>query len=340
MYHQWSNHQFEMNSQASQSSSPMNNAPPGPPDFPYDERRTPVPPEAPYLGSKASKTPIKGRGPRSNSQLDPADDHKNCYGQEIPPTLKSTCPEEERCIFESRWRHRHKRGQDMWDSIQADFYKKFGKQHGKEMLQMKFKRGRAKYLQWPDRDDQLVREAFRKLEKNRYQLILNYFLEMGGSRNMLLSASDIEIKVVNDLKLEDNIYVEAGDGLDVRRRRKVPMKKRPGAGSGSRAGDGSGADVHDMLNVMSHSSLTEDDVINQVYERRDRWDEGPSSPPLGGVNGNGVNGGTGGGEMLDVQLWESRAPMKSEPTHLMKYGAHMVGAHHQGPPSQLYQRRK
>lgn len=70
----------------------------------------------------------------------------------MPPRLKSTCPEEERCIFESRWRHRHQRGQDMWDSIQEDFTKRFNKSHGKEMLQMKFKRARSKYIEWLPRD--------------------------------------------------------------------------------------------------------------------------------------------------------------------------------------------
>lgn len=83
---------------------------------------------------------------------DPLEEHKNCFGQEVPPTLKSTCPDEERCIFESRWEHRHQKGQDMWESIQRDFKNKFNKCPGKEMLQMKFKRGRAKYIEWIPKD--------------------------------------------------------------------------------------------------------------------------------------------------------------------------------------------
>lgn len=89
---------------------------------------------------------------RSQSQTDPSEDHKNCFGDEVPPSLKSNCPDEERCIFESRWNHRKQRGQDMWDSIQSDFSKRFNKTHGKEMLQMKFKRARSKYIEWLPKD--------------------------------------------------------------------------------------------------------------------------------------------------------------------------------------------
>lgn len=89
---------------------------------------------------------------RTAAQEDPTSEHKNCFGEEAPPKIKSNCPDEERCIFESRWRHRHQKGQDMWDSIQNDYYNRFGKRPGKEMLQMKFKRGRAKYLDWISKD--------------------------------------------------------------------------------------------------------------------------------------------------------------------------------------------
>lgn len=105
---------------------------------------------------RKQKTMIR-KSKRSQSRitpmpLDPAEEHKNCVGREEPPHLKDTCPPEERCIFESRWRNRHKKGQDMWDSIQADFHEQFSKTHGKEMLQMKFKRARSKYYVWLPED--------------------------------------------------------------------------------------------------------------------------------------------------------------------------------------------
>ncbi|KAH6900331.1 hypothetical protein B0T10DRAFT_24956 [Thelonectria olida] len=215
---------------------------------------------------------------------DPLEEHKNCYGEELPPKLKPNCPEEERCIFESRWQHRHQKGQDMWESIQNDFKNKFQKCPGKEMLQMKFKRGRSKYIEWIDRDVEILREAWMRVEKTRYQQMLEHFIELGGSRNMRLNASDIECKVVNELKLEEGLYIESRDDLNLRRRQKPSTaRRRPN----TRGLD----DVplnDEMLSAGSHTG-NEDDVINQVHGRPDYKleDESP-------VNGN---------EMMDIQMW-------------------------------------
>lgn len=104
--------------------------------------------------NRVKKRTAKSRGgqARTLAAENPLDEHKNCLGHEVPPMLKSSCPDEERCIFESRWQHRHQKGQDMWESIQNDFKNRFQKCPGKEMLQMKFKRGRSKYIQWIDQD--------------------------------------------------------------------------------------------------------------------------------------------------------------------------------------------
>jgi hypothetical protein len=50
----------------------------------------------------------------------------------------------------------------MWESIQGDFKDRFQKCPGKEMLQMKFKRGRSKYIDWIPKD--VSRPAPRILE--------------------------------------------------------------------------------------------------------------------------------------------------------------------------------
>lgn len=47
-----------------------------------------------------------------------------------------------------------------------------------------------------------------RIEQNRYQSLLEHFYALGGSRNMMLSANDIQHKVVNDMRLEDDLYVE------------------------------------------------------------------------------------------------------------------------------------
>ncbi|PHH60721.1 hypothetical protein CDD81_1303 [Ophiocordyceps australis] len=226
---------------------------------------------------------------RANVEQDPAEDHRNCFGQETPPMLKNTCPEEERCIFESRWRHRHHRGQDMWDKIQQDFNDRFGKTHNKEMLQMKFKRARAKYIIWHDRDTEILLEAFSTYERRRYHAILEIFLEMGGSRNMRLNAGDIEIKLVNDLKLEDCLYIEGQrENMEIRRRRKVTSKKRQEEQGPASVGDG-------------RPTHNEDDVIDQVLSRPDQqWDTDSAHS-----------------EPVDVPMWDTRAPMKMPETHHM-----------------------
>jgi hypothetical protein len=103
-------------------------------------------------GRVKKRTTKRSGASRSAAAEEPVDEHKNCFGEEVPPTLKSTCPDEERCIFESRWEHRNQKGQDMWESIQSDYKNRFQKCPGKEMLQMKFKRGRSKYIEWLPRD--------------------------------------------------------------------------------------------------------------------------------------------------------------------------------------------
>ncbi|KAK6721974.1 hypothetical protein SNK04_000852 [Fusarium graminearum] len=243
-----------------------------------------------------------------SGQEDPTSEHKNCFGEEAPPKIKSNCPDEERCIFESRWRHRHQKGQDMWDSIQNDYYNRFGKRPGKEMLQMKFKRGRAKYLDWISKDVDLLHEAWLINEKNRYQNTLDIFYEMGGSRNMRLNASDIEIKVVNDLKLEEGIYMESYGSANIRRRRKPDSVRK-------RAGHGVSNDMSvndEMMSIGSHTTH-EDEVINQVHGLPNMKveEQGPGDHP----------------NMMETQMWDQQ--MKMEPGTMPQRNDHIQ--HSMGP---------
>ena len=133
---------------------------------------------------------------------------------------------------------------------------------------------------------------------------------------MLLSPSDIEIKIVNDLKWEEPIYIEAMEEC-IRRRRKTIVKKRS-TGRGEPGGDVAVSD--DMLPI-SQTPHNEDDVINQVFtarrepSREQRWDEDMTS----------VNG-----EMMDSHLWENRAPMKMESEALVPSGGEHMARIHSG----------
>lgn len=90
--------------------------------------------------------------------LDPSAEHKNCFGEEVPPTLKPDTPPQERCIWEARWKHRYSKGQNMWDNIWSEYNKTFEGQKvpkgrgARENLQMKFKRSRCKFLEWLPKD--------------------------------------------------------------------------------------------------------------------------------------------------------------------------------------------
>ncbi|XEU98208.1 hypothetical protein FSHL1_003495 [Fusarium sambucinum] len=257
---------------------------------------------------------------RSAAQEDPVSEHKNCFGQEVPPTLKSTCPDEERCIFESRWKHRNQKGQDMWESIQGDFHDRFQKRPGKEMLQMKFKRGRAKYFDWIPKDEDLLREAWLRVEKNRYQQTLEVFHELGGSRNMRLNASDIEIKVVNDLKLEEGLYMESYGSANIRRRRKPEsVRKR-----GSHGVDNDMSVNDEMMGIGSHTTH-EDDVINQVHgiPNMKMEEQGPRDHP----------------NMMETQMWDQQ--MKMDPGTMPQRNDRMQHMMRLSPISQpMYEGRR
>lgn len=110
---------------------------------------------------------------------------------------------------------------------------------------------------------------------------------------MRLNSSDIEVKVVNDLKLEEHLFMETYRDMEVRRRRKVSAKKRT-AGSHD---DMAGAD--DMMGIDARTTHNEEDVISQVHGRREpmRWETDSSAHSS---------------EMMDMPVWDSRAPMKMD----------------------------
>ncbi|OAA62097.1 hypothetical protein ISF_05106 [Cordyceps fumosorosea ARSEF 2679] len=197
----------------------------------------------------------------SASRIPPVDagEYQNCFGDLVAPQLKDNCPKEERCIFSSRWKHRNKKGQDMWDSIQEDYYKEFEKEQCKETLQMKLTRGRSKYLKWLEKDEELLRQAWQNMERNRYKLILEEFYKLGGSRNMLLNPSDVEVKVVVDMALEEDVYVEGVNEMEIRRRcRFLTGKKKTSGRNAEEPG------ISYKGPSLFGRAVDEDEVIDQV----------------------------------------------------------------------------
>lgn len=140
-----------------------------------------------------------------------------------------------------------------------------------------------------------------ELEKERYETLLEKFLDKGGSRNMQLNPGDIEVKVVNDLKLEEGFYMDDYSDLGVRRRRKLNSRKRAAA----RGDDGDAAAPHDeaAASMAQHSNgVSEDEVIDQVHRRRDLgWNGGSTVSP----------------EIMEIQM-----EMKMEPGLVPEHVAH------------------
>ncbi|KAI9171655.1 hypothetical protein HJFPF1_01141 [Paramyrothecium foliicola] len=253
-------------------------------------------------GSNRVKKP---RAPRRQSRnptrvLDPSAEHKNCYGEEVPPTLKSDTPPQERCIWEARWKHRYSKGNNMWDNIWQEYNKAFEghkvpKGRGaRENLQMKFKRSRCKFLEWLPRDDEILSEAWHIMERDRYRNLLNLFLELGGSRNMCLGAEDVEVRVVHNLKLEENLYMETHGDLGTRRRRRIKRepKKR-------NEDDYIQPDI-EMATVTGPpgTSMEQDAVIDQVFDLREIKDEEDLSDDDG---------------IMDVNVWNRHVDTKVDP---------------------------
>ena len=110
------------------------------------------------------------------------------------------------------------------------------------------------------------------MEKNRYEHLLQKFLEMGGSRNMQLNGGDIELKTVHDLQLEEGFYMENYHEVGVRRRRKVSRKK------GGARPEADAAMQEELAMMGSQQTTNEDEIMRQVNSRRG-WTNNPSFSP-------------------------------------------------------------
>lgn len=130
---------------------------------------------------------------------------------------------------------------------------------------------------------------------------------------MRLNASDIEIKVVNDLKLEEGIYMESYGSANIRRRRKPDSVRK-------RAGHGVGNDMSvndEMMSIGSHTTH-EDEVINQVHglPNMKMEEQGPEDHP----------------NMMETQMWDQQ--MKMEPGTMPQGNDHMQHSMRPSPISQ------
>lgn len=109
---------------------------------------------------------------------------------------------------------------------------------------------------------------------------------------MCLNAVDVEGKVTG-LNLEEGMYINNPRQMQVRRRRKVPPKKRNG---GPGHDDADTFELADRTSNSPHGNMTQEEIVEQIYRTRDaQWSV--------------VNP---GGSIMDMQLENGRA-IKMEP---------------------------
>lgn len=113
---------------------------------------------------------------------------------------------------------------------------------------------------------------FRIDEEERYRRIHEAFIRRGGSQNMLLNSTDIEVRLC-ELGLEEGIYMEDRKDSNIRRRRKTDSRKQS-SGTGNAS---SHRGTYRSLAMdpdgtrdggMSPGSFGIDEIIDQVQRTR------------------------------------------------------------------------
>lgn len=131
------------------------------------------------------------------------------------------------------------------------------------------------------------------MERDRYRNLLNLFHELGGSRNMCLGVEDVEVRVVHNLKLEENLYMEAHGDLGIRRRRRTKAAPK------KRSEDEYTHNEMDMATGPGPASnpMEHDAIMDQVFGSRAIKDEEDLSD----------------NEVMDVSVWNRQIDTKVDP---------------------------
>ena len=161
----------------------------------------------------------------------------------------------------------------------------------------------------------ILRKAWIETERDRYKTILDRFHHLGGSRNMLLCPSDVEIKLATELKYEEGFYVDSFVDEPVRRRRKLNNRKN--AVSVIDDSDSPDVDEDEVINdVCNKAGCLDDEVVPTEDEEEDDEDNEIES---------------GDTIMADDNAAAKKAPESKSPVRL---------GHPSESKSKLYQRRR
>ncbi|KAL0935247.1 uncharacterized protein CTRU02_209838 [Colletotrichum truncatum] len=141
--------------------------------------------------------------------------------------IKSTCPPEERFLFQRRFELEEQKGGGIWGTIQEEFNQNFQQHSDIPRLQMMVTRGRPQYLEWPQTDDEILRESMRFVEQQYWKMTYQKFKELGGGSAAHWGLADIEHRAVE--KGWANIYYEPSpvdQSMNIRRRKKLNTRRR------------------------------------------------------------------------------------------------------------------
>ncbi|KAI0506940.1 hypothetical protein F5B22DRAFT_429157 [Xylaria bambusicola] len=104
---------------------------------------------------------------------------------ELPPpqqlTLDPKAPEDSRFLVDLRCQLSDDKGKGMWEQIQQAYKEHYGHKT-KENLQMQLIRTVQSYAEWPESEDQALKEAAEEYERRRYPEIRKIMKEKGGRR--------------------------------------------------------------------------------------------------------------------------------------------------------------
>lgn len=103
------------------------------------------------------------------------------------------------------------------------------------------------------------------MERNRYKTLLEEFHKLGGSRNMLLNSTDMEFKVVVDMALEEGIYVEGVNEMELRRRCRFLAGKRKAESKAARE-----PGISYSGPSLFERTVDEEEVMDQVVAQESR----------------------------------------------------------------------
>ncbi|CAK7562941.1 MAG: hypothetical protein SEPTF4163_000797 [Sporothrix epigloea] len=103
------------------------------------------------------------------------------------------CPADDRLIYDLHRRYRNVRGKGMWDTISAEFHKKYPeKKLSTARLQMKHTRAVRKHLMWPKEAFSAMIKIYIDEEKNKYAHYASRLKETIGNKYWDFKPADVE----------------------------------------------------------------------------------------------------------------------------------------------------